>query len=113
MAVSLDFALVSRLRDVLADEPVTETELRAICEQVDAWVLTLRGQLDGAESRLDALIGDPTASLGELADELRRVDSLLPALAEARTLHARLEAQARRIRSAWLLQQAETVPPTR
>ncbi len=113
MAVSLDFALVSRLRDVLADEPVTEAELRALCEQVDAWVLTLRGQLDGAERRLDALVGDPAASLGELADELRRVDSLLPALAEARTLHERLQAQARRIRSAWLLQQAEAVNPAR
>jgi hypothetical protein len=108
----LDSALLSRLRDVLADQPVTESELRTLCEKVDAWVRTLRGQLDGAEQRLDALVVDPTASLGELADELRRVDSLLPALAEARTLHVRLEAQARRIRSAWLLQQAETVPPT-
>ena len=108
----LDSALLSRLRDILADQPVTESELRMLCEKVDAWVLTLRGQLDGAERRLDALVVDPAASLGELADELRRVDSLLPALAEARTLHVRLEAQARRIRSAWLLQQAETVPPT-
>ena len=110
--MSLDFALVSRLREVLADEPVTETELRALCEEVDAWLLTLRGRLDGAERRLDALVGDPAASLGELADELRRVDSLLPALTEARALHARLDAQARRIRSAWLLQQADTALPT-
>jgi uncharacterized membrane protein YccC len=107
----LDSALLSRLREVLDDQPVTETELRTLCETVDAWVRALRAQIDRAERRLDALSGDPAASLGDLADELRRVDSLLPALAEARTLHVRLEAQARRIRSAWLLQQAVTVLP--
>jgi hypothetical protein len=107
----LDSVLLSRLREVLDDQPVTETELRTLCETVDAWVRALRAQIDGAERRLDALSGDPAAPLAELADELRRVDSLLPALAEARSLHVRLERQARRIRSAWLLQQTDAALP--
>ena len=100
--------LLSRLRDVLADEPVTESELRTLSEQADGWVRLLGAQADAAERRLDALVADSAAPLSALAQELRRVESLLPALAEARALHARLEMQARRLRSAWLLQQAET-----
>jgi len=110
---TLNTQLLSRLRDVLADEPVTEGELRTLSEQADGWVRLLHAQVDAAERRLDALVADSTASLSELADELRRVEALLPALAEARALHARLETQARRLRSAWLLQQAETAAPRR
>ena len=63
MPQTFDFALLSRVRDVLAEEPVTETELRALSEQADGWVRALRGQVDATERRLDALVADPTTSL--------------------------------------------------
>jgi hypothetical protein len=108
---TLNVALLSRLRDVLADEPVTESELRSLSEQADGWVRALRGQVEGTERRLDALVTDPSASLAELAGELRRIEILLPALAEAHALLAGLDARARTLRSAWLIAQAETPDP--
>jgi hypothetical protein len=108
---TLNVALLSRLRDVLADEPVTESELRSLSEQADGWVRALRGQVEGTERRLDALVTDPSASLAELAGELRRIEILLPALAEAHALLAGLDARARELRSAWLIARAETPDP--
>jgi len=108
---TLNAELLNRLRDVLADEPVTEAELRALSEQADGWVRALRGQVDATERRLDALVGDPATPLSELAGELRRIDALLPALEEAAALLARLDVQARKLRSAWLLAQAEGAAP--
>jgi hypothetical protein len=95
-------ALLSRLRDVLADEPVTESELRSLSEQADGWVRALRRQVNATERRLDALAADPDTSLTELAAELRRIEVLLPALAEAHALLAALDARARTLRSAWV-----------
>jgi hypothetical protein len=108
---TLNVALLSRLRDVLADEPVTESELRSLSEQADGWVRALRGQVDATERRLDALVTDPSTSLTELAGELRRIEILLPALAEAHGLLAGLGVRARELRSAWLIAQAETPDP--
>jgi hypothetical protein len=109
MAESIDLTLLSRLRDVLADEPVTEAELRVLSEQADGLVRALRGQVEATERRLDALTADQAASLSDLAGELRRVEILLPRLAEARTLLARLDVRARELRSEWLLRQAAPV----
>ena len=108
---TLNVALLSRLRDVLADEPVTESELRTLSEQADGWVRALRGQVDATERRLDALVADPSTSLTDLAGELRRVEILLPALAEAHALLAGLDVRARALRSAWLIARAETPDP--
>ena len=102
VAETPNVALLSRLRDVLADEPVTESELRSLAEQTDGWVRALRGQVNATERRLDELAGDPDTPLTELAAELRRVDALLPALAEAKALLAALEARARTLRSTWV-----------
>ena len=102
VAKTPNVALLSRLRDVLADEPVTESELRTLAEQTDGWVRALRGQVNATERRLDELADDPDTPLTELAAELRRVDALLPALAEAQALLAALEARARTLRSTWV-----------
>jgi hypothetical protein len=102
VAETLNVAVLSRLRDVLADEPVTESELRTLSEQADGWVRALRGQVDATERRLDELADDPDTPLTELAAEIRRVDALLPALAEAQALVAALETRARTLRSAWV-----------
>jgi len=101
-AETLNVAVLSRLRDVLADEPVTESELRALSEQADGWLRALRGQVAATERRLDELADDPDTPLTELAAELRRVDALLPALTEAQALVAALEARARTLRTSWV-----------
>jgi phytoene dehydrogenase-like protein len=106
VAEPLDFALISRLRDVLRDEPATEAELRALSEQGDAWARTLQAQIDASERRLDELARRPGASLLDVAGELRRVERLRPQLAELRTLLGDLEERARRLRAEWLARQA-------
>ena len=75
-----DLALLERLREVLADQPVTETELRALIEQADGLVRTLGAHIAGSERRLDELTEDPESSLREIALELSRVDGLRPRL---------------------------------
>ena len=37
MSEPLDFALIKRLREVLDNRPATETELRTLKEQAEAW----------------------------------------------------------------------------
>ena len=71
MSRTPDFDLLSRLREVLADQPVTESELRSLSEQADGLVRALRGQVDATERRLDALAADETTSVSDLATELR------------------------------------------
>jgi hypothetical protein len=101
-AGTLNGDLLARVRRVLLHRPVTESELRALCEQVDGWLRALRAQVEASERRLDALAADPNAPLVEVAYELRRVDELLPTLAQARAASTQLEARAKAIRSAWL-----------
>ena len=98
----LDFALIERLRDVVADEPVTEAELRTLSEHAGGWARTLEGQIRTSERRLGQLTADPESSLADIADELRRVETLRPQLAEVRSLLDGLDERAHRLRTAWL-----------
>lgn len=107
MVETPDLALLDRLRDVVANRPVTETELRGLIEQADGLVRTLGAHMAGSERRLTELTADSDSSLKEIASELHRVDGLRPRLEEARSLLADLEAHARELRTSWLLRQAE------
>jgi hypothetical protein len=108
LAETPDLALLERLRDVLANRPVTETELRGLVEQADGLVRTLGAHMAGSERRLTDLSADPESSLTEIAAELHRVEGLRPRLEEARSLLADLETRARELRTSWLLRQAES-----
>jgi hypothetical protein len=107
----LDAKLTARLRKVVDDQPATESELRSLSEQADAWARALEGQLQGSERRLRRLTASSATPLSEIAAELRRVETLGPALTEMRVLLARLEERARELRAAWLLHQTESAPP--
>jgi hypothetical protein len=52
MVEPLDFALIKRLREVLESRPATESELRTLSEQADAWERALTGQIEASERRL-------------------------------------------------------------
>ena len=75
-----DRVLPERLREVLADQPVTETELRGLIDQADGLVRTLGAHMAGSERRLTELSDDPESSLQEIASELHRVETLRPRL---------------------------------
>lgn len=107
MAETPDLDLLERLRDVLADQPVTETELRALVEQTDGLVRTLGAHIAASELRLTELNADPDSSLTEIAAELQRVEDLRPRLEEAIALQEDLETRARELRTSWLLRQAD------
>jgi hypothetical protein len=98
----LDFALLTRLREVLGDQPATESELRVLGEQADAWARTVQAQTESSERRIEALAADPDAPLAEIADELRRLTKLRPALTEMTGLLVELETRTRELRTAWL-----------
>lgn len=106
MAGTLDFALLTRLRDVIGDTPATEADLRGLLEEGDAWVRTLQAQIDAAERRLDELTANEDGRLVEIASELRRVEELRPQLHEMRELLAALDARARQLRTEWLSRQS-------
>ena len=107
MAETPDLALLERLRGVVGNQPVTESELRALIEQSGGLVRTLSAQIAGSERRLTELTDDPDSSLTEIASELKRVESLRPRLEEARSLLAELETRARELRTSWMLRQAD------
>ena len=88
MPEPLDFALIKRLREVLDHRPATETELRTLKEQAEAWELTVSGQMEASERRLRRLNASPASSLAQIASELRRVEKLRPQLDEVRSLLA-------------------------
>lgn len=113
MAKKLDFTLTARLREVSAGRPTTEGELRSLSEQADAWALALKAQIQASEGRLRELNADPASPLSDVAAELRRVDSLLPELAELRSLLTDLEDRTRELRTRWLLYRADATPPLR
>jgi hypothetical protein len=102
----LDFALIKRVREVLDRRPATETELRSLKEQAEAWERTVNGQLQASERRLLRLNANPASSLAQIAGELRRVENLRPQLNEVRSLLVDLEIRAREVRTEWLLSQA-------
>lgn len=107
MAETPDLALLERLREVVGNQPVTETELRGLIEQADGLVRTLVAHMAGSERRLTELAEDPDSWLKEIATELHRVEGLRPRLDEARSLLADLETRARELRTSWLLHQTE------
>jgi hypothetical protein len=105
---------MARLREVLASGSATETDLRELTAQGDGWARTLRGQIRSSERKLRALNADPSSPITQIAEELRRIETLRPQLADLRSLLAHLEARGRELRTAWLLSQAEAPrPPAR
>jgi phage shock protein A len=107
----LDLALARRLRQVVAGEVASETELRSLAEEADGWVRAAEAQLQAAEARLSELNADPASPLTEIAAEMRRVDALSRELAEARGLVDGLELRTRELRTAWLKHHAESGSP--
>jgi chromosome segregation ATPase len=111
LAETLDSALTARLREILASGTVTESELRELSEQADGWARTLRAQIRASERKLRTLNRDPGSPISEIADELRRVETLRPQLREVRSLLAELETRARELRTAWLRRQTGLSDP--
>jgi hypothetical protein len=107
---ALETDLFDRLREVVAGADTTEAELRELADETGGWVRGLRAQVKGSEQRLRALNRDPTTPIVEIADELRRVETLRPQLREARELARRLDDRARVLRTTWLLRQAGARP---
>jgi hypothetical protein len=112
LAERLDSTLGARLREIVGRGSLTETELRELTAQADGWARTLRAQILASEQRLRRLIADGSSGVAELADELRRVETLRPQLAEMEALVAELETTARELRTAWLLGQADAARPS-
>ena len=110
---SIGFDLTARLRDVLADRPATESELRGLAEEADAWRRALEAQIDASERRVEELSADPAGSLAPIASELQRIEALRPELVEVTSLHEELEQRARELRTEWLLRQADSLPRSR
>ena len=101
-------ALTSRLREVLNERPATESELRTLAEEAEAWERTLRAQIRSSERRVRDLSEDPAGPLAPIASELRRIEALRPELVELTSLMDELERRARALRTEWLLRQAES-----
>jgi phage shock protein A len=108
----LDLALTKRLRQVVAGEVATESELRTLAGDADGWVRATEAQLHAAEGRLARFNADPTSPLAEIAAEVRRVEALSRELAEARRLAEGLERRTRELRTAWLKQHADSGSPS-
>lgn len=106
----LDLALVKRLRQVVAGAPAVESELRMLADQAGGWARATEAQLRAAEGRLARLNADPTSELGDMAVEIRRVETLSGELEEARSLLAGLEDRTRELRTAWLKHHADSAP---
>ena len=109
----MELALTARLREVLADGPATESDLRMLAEDADAWKRALQAQIHSSELRVEELSADPAGSLAPIASELQRIDALRPELVEVTTLLGELENRARELRTEWLLRQAGSSPQAR
>jgi hypothetical protein len=107
----LDLALVRRLRQVVAGEVATESELRTLADEADGWVRATEAHLRGAEGRLAELNANPASPLAAIATEVRRVEALSRELAEARRLVDGLERRTRELRTAWLKHHADVGSP--
>jgi predicted RNase H-like nuclease (RuvC/YqgF family) len=107
----LDLALATRLRQVVAGEVATESELRTLADEAVGWLRATKAQLQAAERRLTELNADPASPLAELASEVRRVERLSRELQEARRLIEGLERRTRELRTAWLTHHAEAGSP--
>lgn len=102
MPKTLDSELKERLRGVLADQRVTEAELRKLAEEGRACALILGAQLTRREQELVSFSADPASSLSAIASALRDVNELRPDLEELEALLAALEDRAREFRLAWV-----------
>jgi hypothetical protein len=109
----LEFALLVRLREVVAGSPATEVELRSLLERADAWVRALEAQLRAAEGRLSASLADPETPVAAFADELRRIRKLRPELDRVRSELAELTTRARQLRAGWLAGRDDVGPSGR
>ena len=89
----LDLALVTRLREVVAGEVVTEAELRALDDEAGGWLRATEAQLHAAEERLT------------------RLNALSRERQEARRLIDGLEQRTRELRTAWLKHHADAGSP--
>lgn len=108
----LDLALSTRLRQVVAGQVATETELRALAELADGWARATDAQLQAAERRLAELNADPASPLAEIAAEVRHLEALSHERDEARRLSEGLERRTRELRTAWLKQHADSGSPS-
>jgi hypothetical protein len=81
---------------------MTETELRELSDQAGGWARTLEAQIRAGERRLAKLTANPSSPITGIAEELRRVETLRPELADVRDLLDELETRARELRTAWL-----------
>ncbi len=106
----LDLALTRRLRDIVAGDAATESELRELADRAGGWERAVTAQLRAAEERLAALNGDPASPLAAMAAEIRRVEGLKAELAEAQSLLEGLEQRTRELRTAWLKYHADSAP---
>jgi hypothetical protein len=97
--VTLDTALIAQLRAVVRGTPTTESELRKLWEEADAWRRALHGQIESSERRLQRLADEPAPQLAEVTTELRRLDRLHPQLEEVQGLLTDLEQRARQLRA--------------
>jgi hypothetical protein len=107
----LDFALVTRLRQVVAGEVATEAELRALDDEAGGWLRATEAHLRAAEDRLTSLNSDRATPLADIAAEVRRVEALSRELDEARRLIEGLERRTRELRTAWLKHHADAGSP--
>ncbi len=113
MSETLEFALLARMREVLAGSPASEVELRKLLEQTDAWARTLEGQIQASETRLAELAADAASPLAAMTGELRRIEKLRPELRDLRSRIDELATRARELRTGWLLEQAPPDPSAR
>jgi chromosome segregation ATPase len=113
MPEKLDLALARRLRQVVAGEVTTESELRTLADDAAGWNRATQAQLHAAEGRLARLNANPASPLAEIAAEVRRVEALSRELAEARRLIDGLEQRTRELRTAWLKHHADAGSPFR
>ncbi len=107
----LDLALTTRLREVVGGQPATEGELRTLADLAGGWKRAVGAQLHAAERRLAKLNADPASPLAEMADEIRRVETLTGELEEARTLVVGLERRTRELRTEYLKHHAGSTGP--
>jgi chromosome segregation ATPase len=106
----LDLALTRRLREIVAGDAATESELRELADRAGGWERAVAAQLRAAEARLAALNADPSSPLAAMADEIRRVETLKRELDEARALLDGLEQRTRELRTTWLKYHADSAP---
>jgi predicted RNase H-like nuclease (RuvC/YqgF family) len=107
----LDVGLIERLRQVVAGEVATESELRTLADQAGGWARSTDAQLQAAEARLTDLNADSASPLAEIAAEVRRIEGLSRELGEARRVVQELEQRTRELRTAWLKDHAESGSP--